>query len=151
MRPLASHAHSRGEALQPEPRDIRPSSDRRVGGIQDLEAPVEQEPVDLVGALAPAHPVVGLEHDHVASGLREARGATEPGEPRAHDDHVGVEITWHPGLLAGRFHDAPRTRCAPPPTECDFCDRVRCERASTAEIALRSSGRPPRGIRSAPR
>ena len=75
-----------GERAQVERVGVEPAPHRGVGGQQHLEAAVEQEPVDLVGAHAPTDPVGRLEHDDVPSTLDEPQRRDEAGESGP-DDH----------------------------------------------------------------
>ncbi len=78
------------ERLQPQPLDVDARADRAVGRVEQLEAPVDQEAVDLVGADPPADVVLRLEHHDVASGGGEVTGAAQPGQACADHQHVGV-------------------------------------------------------------
>ena len=77
------------EGLQGEGVDVDPAAYGRVGGVEQLEAAVDEEAVDPLGADPPAHRVGGLEHDHVPAGLDQRLRAPQPGEPGSHDHHVG--------------------------------------------------------------
>lgn len=61
---------------------------RGIGVVEHLEAPVELEPVDPVGAHPAADLVGGLEHEHVQTGAVQPARAAQPGQARADDDHV---------------------------------------------------------------
>jgi hypothetical protein len=87
------------------PRHERPEVERGVvedaprlgvGRQVDLEAPVEQEPVDLVGPHAPADAVGGLEHGDVDAADGELPRAGEAGQAGADDRdrrHAGLPRT----------------------------------------------------------
>ena len=59
-----------------------------VGGVVELEAAVEQQPVDPVGAHASADLVGGLEHDHVDAVDGQLPCRREAGQARPDDDDV---------------------------------------------------------------
>jgi hypothetical protein len=61
-----------------------------VGGQQGLEAPVEQEVLDPVGADPAADPVGRLQHGGGDALLVEAAGAAEPGQPGPDDVDAAV-------------------------------------------------------------
>jgi hypothetical protein len=64
---------------------------RRVAGEQHLEAAVEPEPVDDVGADPAADPSSGLQHRHLTARPRAAAtGAGQAGQPGTDDHHVGI-------------------------------------------------------------
>ena len=56
------------ERLEAEGVDVDPAAYGWVGGVEQLEAAVDEEPVDAVGADAAADPVRRLEDHHVATG-----------------------------------------------------------------------------------
>ena len=105
VRPPTVHdTHPDGERAQAEVGGVERAGERVVAGVHDLEPPVEQEPVDAVGALPTADLVGRVEDDDVASGAREQRRAAEPGEARADDDDI-VEC-GHGDSLAQRVAPA---------------------------------------------
>ena len=78
------------ERLEPQGLDVHEAAHRGVGGVEQLEAAVDQVPVDVLGA-DPAPDLVGAIDDHHvdAVGL-ELERAAQPGETRAHHDDVGL-------------------------------------------------------------
>ena len=88
--PLAAHEQPGPEAPQVQRIDVDPAPHRRVGGVEHLEAAVEEEAVDLVGALAPTHGIRCLEHHDREPGVRQHLGAPQPGQPGPHDHDIGV-------------------------------------------------------------
>ena len=68
--------------------EVDGGAQRRVDGVEDLEAAVEPEPVDDVGRDAAAGPVGGVEHRDVEPAPREHGGGAQAGEPGADDHHV---------------------------------------------------------------
>ena len=70
-----------------------------IGGQQDLEAPVEQEVLDPVGADPAPDPVGGLQDGGRDPLLVEAAGAAEPGQPGPDDVDAAVPLGGH--LAAG--------------------------------------------------
>ncbi|MDF3044639.1 MAG: hypothetical protein K0R30_867 [Ornithinibacter sp.] len=95
----AADEHPRPEGAQVERLEIDPAANRRICRIEHLEAAVEQEAVDLLGALAAADGVLRLDQHDRPAALREASGAAQSSEAGTHDDDVTV-------------HSA--TLCAPP-------------------------------------
>ena len=78
---------------------LRQLEQRRVRVVDRLATPVEADTVgDLHAPGAPADPLPGLEHDHLAACPREAVGGREARESRSDDD---------------RACHAPRTRTLP--------------------------------------
>ena len=65
------------EGHQVERLKVDEPAQRRVGGVEQLEAAVEEELVDRVGADPTAHAVGCLEHDDVVSGCVQIDGAAE--------------------------------------------------------------------------
>ena len=93
--------HPGRERGQPERGDVDPAAYGGVGGVEQLEAVVDQVAVDLVGAHAAADPVGPVEHEHRQPGLLQASGAAQAGEPGAHHHDV---------VLAHRGHRPRRRR-----------------------------------------
>ena len=60
---VAPHEQAGAEGPQGEVVDVDPAADRRVGRVEHLEAAVEEEPVDLVGALPTPDDRLALEQD----------------------------------------------------------------------------------------
>ena len=88
--PLTTHEQPRAERPQREVLDVDPAAHRRVRRVEHLEAAVEEEPVDLVGALpSPDHRLL-LEQQHRAPRLSEPVGAAQPRQPGPDDDDVRV-------------------------------------------------------------
>ena len=85
---LTPYPHPDRELSHPERVDIDPPADGRVGRVEHLEAAIEKEPVDLVGALPPSHSVTRLEHDDLVAGGGHAGGAPQAGQPRSDDDDL---------------------------------------------------------------
>ena len=71
----------------------------RVRGEEHLEATVELEAVDDVGAHAPTDAVGCLEDDHVAAGLMQCSRAGESGQAGSDDGDV-----YAFGLVGGVSH-----------------------------------------------
>ena len=65
-----------------------------VGGDEDLEAAVEEEAVDNVGADAAAHGVGGFEEEEGDVAGVEVGGGGEAGESGADDDNPGFGGRW---------------------------------------------------------
>ncbi len=84
------HQRGRVERLEVERGEIELGGHLRVGGEQDLEAPVEPVAVDHIGAHPPADAVGRLEHPGGEPRPGGGTGGAEPGEPGAHDHHIDV-------------------------------------------------------------
>lgn len=74
------------EFLEVQGRIIEKLLGLRVGGDEDLEAPVEEEAVDGVSTDAAADAVRGFEEEEWDARGIELRGGGEPGEAAADDD-----------------------------------------------------------------
>ena len=96
-----AHPHERApvEPTQLECGEIELTLRLRVGGEEHLEATVELEAVDHVGAHAPTDAVGCLENDHAAAGFVQCSRAGESGEPGS--DHGDVYAF---GLVGGVSH-----------------------------------------------
>ena len=81
------------EGLQPEGVDVHPAAYGGVGGVEQLEAAVDEEAVDAVGADPTADHVGSLQHDDVAPGLGQRLRAAQAGQPGTHDHHVCVHAS----------------------------------------------------------
>jgi hypothetical protein len=57
---------------------------------QNLKAAIEQKAVEMIGADAAANSVGSFEDLKRNSFFLQAAGATEAGEPSAHDDYIGI-------------------------------------------------------------
>ena len=90
------------EGLQPEGVDVHPASYGRVGGVQQLEAAVDEEAVDPLGADASADHVGGLEHHDIAAGVDQSLGAAQPGKTCSDDHHVDFAPCLHVPTLVRR-------------------------------------------------
>ena len=97
---LGDGSHPGAEALEPERVDVDPAADGGIGGVEQLEAAVDQEPVDAVGPDAAADGVTRLEHEHLVPGLAHHLRAAQPGQPSPDDQHVCVHaatlVVSHP-------------------------------------------------------
>src|SRR6476659_2893397 len=71
-----------------------------VPGERDLEAAVEEEPVDVIGAHAPADAVGGFEHRALDAAEVQRPGARQPGEPGT--DDADLDLPGHRGLRRRR-------------------------------------------------
>ena len=87
---LTSHLQTGSEGAQVEGVDVDPALHSRIGGVEHLKAAVEEEAVDLVGALAPTHGIRTLQHDHGPTGLREHVRTPQPGQPGTHDHDIRI-------------------------------------------------------------
>lgn len=82
------HLRTGIEAAERQRVEVELALHLRVGGEQDLETPVEAEPVHHVGADPTTDVVTGLEHHGVqARGGGDRRGG-EAGEARPHHGHI---------------------------------------------------------------
>ena len=81
---------------------VHPAADGGIGGVEDLEAAVDDEPVDGLAGHPPADVRRCLEHHDLAAGVLEDACAPQTREARSHHDHVGV----HARTLA--YENAPR-------------------------------------------
>jgi hypothetical protein len=77
-----------GERAQPETLVVEQATSLRIRCEEHLEAAVEHEPVDDVGAHAAAGRVAPVEDEHLEAGGVEFPGAAEAGEAGADDDDV---------------------------------------------------------------
>src|SRR6185436_9160498 len=96
------HPGLRSERLQVERRVVQRRLRLGGGGREDLEAAVEKESADPVGAHPPADLVGGLEQEAPEARRGESPGAGETSESRPDDDDVGVAL--------GAGHQAPPSR-----------------------------------------
>jgi hypothetical protein len=87
-----AHHRTRLEGPQVQRGEVQLVSSLGVGGQQDLEAAVESEAVDHVGAHPPADAVTGLEHRHVDASPVQRDGAREAGQAGADHDHFGIHV-----------------------------------------------------------
>jgi hypothetical protein len=87
---LTSHLQTGPEGAQDEGLEVDPALHGGIGGIEHLEAAVEEEAVDLVGALAPTHGMRRLQHDHGPTGLREHVRTPQPSQPGTHDHDIRI-------------------------------------------------------------
>ena len=88
-RVLAARGHSRPERLEGERVDVHPAAYGGVGRVEQLEAVVDEEAVDSVGADAAADAVRGLEDHDVSTRVCQRLGAPQAGQAGTHDHHVG--------------------------------------------------------------
>ncbi len=79
----------RVEGPQVEGVEVDEPAQRRVGGVQHLEAAVEGVAVDVVGAHPAAHRVPRLEDAYVETAAGQGTGAGETGQPGPDHDDVG--------------------------------------------------------------
>ena len=88
--PARAHQHAGVEGGQGQRVDVHPASDGRVGRVEHLETTVDDEAVDVLAGDPAPHVVLGLQQDHLATGLLEPSRAPEPGKAGPHHDDVGV-------------------------------------------------------------
>ena len=102
---------AREEGAQAQRLVVQQRGEVRVGRAVDLEAAVQAEPVDHVGANAAADGVGRLADDDLVAGPHEVHRADQAGDAGAHDDDVrGVRDRGHG---RGRYPQAPTSRCSP--------------------------------------
>ena len=75
------------EGVEVEGTDVHDVLQRRVGGVEQLEADVAPEAVDDVGAHPAADPFVGLEDGDVHARGAQPQRAGQPGQAGADDHH----------------------------------------------------------------
>jgi hypothetical protein len=63
----------------------------RISGLQNLEAPVQEEALHSVGAHPPADPIRGLKDNEGNAGLMQRAGATQPCQASADDADVHAD------------------------------------------------------------
>ncbi len=108
------------ESLQAQGADVDPAAYGGVGRVEELEAAVDEEAVDPVGADPAADGVRRLQHDHLVAGLVQDPRTAQSRQPGSHHQHVGV----HAATLVGgpkRVSPVPAglatVRGRPPPRE----------------------------------
>ena len=69
---------------------VIPAGKFRVGREENLEASVEGESIDMVGANSAANAIGCLEHRHADSGGAQCSSAGQSGEPGTDDDNVFI-------------------------------------------------------------
>ena len=89
---LGEGGHARLEGAEPQGVDVDPAADGGVGGVEQLEAAVDLEAVDALGADPAADLVGGLEHEHVVPRTDQLDGAAQAGQPGPDDDDVGLGV-----------------------------------------------------------
>ena len=77
------------EGLEPEAGDVELPVELGIGGEDHLEAAIQPEAIDLVGAHPPADAIAGLDDQHVPPGSTQGACRGQPGQPRPDDDHLG--------------------------------------------------------------
>ena len=87
--PLQQDLDGGVEGAQVEGVEVDRRPERRVAGVQHLEAAVERVAVDVVGADPAAHRVAGLQDRHVDAPVGQLAGARQPGQPGPDHDDVG--------------------------------------------------------------
>ena len=75
-------------ALEVERVQVDVAAQRGVGGVEHLEAAVEDEPVHVIGPDAPADCVTGLEDPYVETSTGQLPGTGQTGQAGSDDDHV---------------------------------------------------------------
>ena len=65
---------------------VEDTSTLGVGGVVQLEAAIEAEPIDKIGSHAPAHTVGGFEHRDFDTAGGEVTSGSKTGQSCSHDD-----------------------------------------------------------------
>ena len=97
--PVAGNRQAGVEGAQVEGGEVEQPLRLRVRRVEQLEAAVEPEPVDDVGADPAAHGLGRLDDHGVGPCLLEPDGRGQPGEPGTHDDDVGTPGQRHASNL----------------------------------------------------
>ena len=130
------HGQGHGEPPQRQRARVDPPPHRRIRRVEHVEAPIETEPVDDVGALAAADRVLRFEDDDVASRFGEARRASQSRQPRTdHHDVVSAHVSSVGNrILAGSGVAARQVRASTASAR-----SLNARRPSSSTVAIRRS------------
>ncbi len=87
---LGQGCHACLEGAESQCVGVDPAAYGGIGRVEQLEAAVDLEPVDAIGADAATHVVSGLDDQHLASGADQLGRAAQSGQAGTHDDDVGI-------------------------------------------------------------